>query len=126
MAGVAADGLVESVDIFPTLAELCGLTPPSGLSGTSFVPLIADAHKNGKPAVCGFWRDGRAHTLRTQQFRLVQWTSQPGRSYVLQTELYDHVSDPNETVNVAAENPEVVTDLLARLRERVPLLKLNK
>ena len=40
----------------------------------------------------------------------------PPQSQCAQVELYDHQLDPQETENVAAEHPELVTRLLAQLR----------
>ncbi len=39
------DSLVESIDVFPTLAELSGNEPPAGLQGESLVPLASGAAK---------------------------------------------------------------------------------
>jgi iduronate 2-sulfatase len=38
--GAVSDALVELLDVFPTLAELAGLTPPKELQGKSLVPLL--------------------------------------------------------------------------------------
>jgi arylsulfatase A-like enzyme len=121
--GIASDALIESVDIYPTLAELCGLRAPSRLSGVSFVPAISNPNADGKPAVFGFWRGGRAHSIRTPRYRLTQWTDGSDRTKVLQTELYDHDLDPDETANVAGEHLGIVQELSAQLRSTVPVLK---
>lgn len=120
--GIPAEGLVESVDIFPTLAELCGLPIPDELLGESFSQLLGDPQATGKQAVYGFWRNGRGHSIRTPRYRLTQWTAAEDTSNVVQSELYDHENDPNETVNVAGAHPEVVELLSQRLRRTVPLL----
>ncbi|WP_390173749.1 sulfatase [Novipirellula maiorica] len=48
--GKATDGLVELVDIYPTLCDLAGIEPPSHLEGTSFKPLIANPARAWKTA----------------------------------------------------------------------------
>jgi arylsulfatase A-like enzyme len=121
--GQPAHGLVETVDIYPTLADLCGLTPPGPLDGKSLVPLLANPAAPGKPAAFGFWAGGRAHTIRTDRYRFTQWTAPRDRSKVIQVELYDYQVDPNETRNVAAQHPDIVRKLTASLRATVPLLR---
>jgi len=114
--GQPADGLAETVDVYPTLADLCGLEPPEGLAGTSLRPMLEDPSHPGKDAARSFFRRGQldGNALRTDRFRLVEWRNRK-TGKVAQIELYDHQTDPGETRNVAAEQPEVVEELLARL-----------
>ena len=108
----AADGLVELVDVYPTLLELCQLPAAEGLEGISLAPLMSNPNRAWKKAAFSqFPRDrtGRRHrgagdvmgyALRTDRFRYVEWRE--GRSGpVLARELYDHRADPTEARNVA-------------------------
>jgi len=115
--GKPAEGLVESVDLYPTLAELAGLQPPTDLAGSSLVPMLNDADAPGKEGAmsCFFRGPHYAGTaLRTDRYRIVEWvntrTNQPA-----QVELYDHRTDPQENENIAGENPEIVKRLLRQL-----------
>ena len=114
-----AAGLVESVDLYPTLAELAALPAPAVADGRSFAPTLRDPAVATKDAVLHCFprgeRIGRA--LRTAQFRLVEWKvpGAPADSAIL--ELYDYENDPQETKNLAAEKPEVVAKLRAVLAE---------
>jgi uncharacterized sulfatase len=99
--GKTCDGLVELVDVYPTLVQLASLPAMSGLEGTSLVPLLADpadsAHawkKNAFTQVVHGEVVGRS--IRTDRFRYTEWDE--GRAGV---ELYDHDSDPHEYVNLA-------------------------
>ncbi len=111
--GRACPNLVETIDIFPTLVDLCGLPRPAELDGRSLRPQLADpAAPTTKPAL-SFWTGGQ-RTIRTERWRMIaQEASAPGTPPTV--ELFDMVSDPDEGRNVAAAEPAVVKDLLARL-----------
>jgi len=116
---------VEFVDVYPTLADACGLKAPPGLAGTSLVPLLRDPAASVKPvAISQYPRkagDGAdtavmGYSVRDDRWRLTVWR-EDGGSRVVATELYDERDDPNETRNLAAapEHASVVARLSAHL-----------
>jgi uncharacterized sulfatase len=109
--GKACSRLVEFIDIYPTLAELCGLSTPEGLAGRSFVPLLDAPELTWKEATFTQLMRGsvEGRTVRTERWRYTEWDG--GRQG---TELYDHGSDPGEYRNVAGEPRNAGT--LARLK----------
>jgi len=115
--GKPANGLVETIDLYPTLADLCGLEAPDDLPGASLRPLLDDPTHPGKDGAYSFFgrRGYFGKTLRTERYRVVEWVHQKTKK-VVQVELYDHQADPGETVNIAAEQPDLVRRLLERLR----------
>ena len=121
--GKHSDGLVELVDIYPTLVELAGLTPPEGLEGTSLSPWLDNPDAPGKkaaysevlrtgqaPLIRILLQNGRLHeplppgslsdqdtpgrSVRTERYRYTQWGDNES------AELYDHETDPHEFVNL--------------------------
>lgn len=117
--GEPASGLAQTIDLYPTLAELCGLPKPDTLQGLSLKPLLDDPAAKVHEAAFSFFGNGQ--TLRTERHRLVRWTDKE-TGKVLQTELYDHEKDPHESVNIAGnpENRELVERLLEQLEETTP------
>jgi iduronate 2-sulfatase len=114
--GEASHALVETVDIFPTLLDLCGLPAPGAFAGRSLRPqLDHPAAPTAKPAR-GFWSAGE-RTIRTDRWRLISHLKKAGHEAGV--ELFDMIADPHEARNVAAAEPAVVKDLLAQL-EQVP------
>ncbi len=118
-----AAGLVESVDLYPTLAELAGLPARSGLDGRSLVPQLRDPASPGAAHVLHCYpRSGGliGRALRTSTHRLVEWKVPGAASESAVIELYDYGSDPKEEKNVAAAVPETVAALRALLKEHYP------
>jgi iduronate 2-sulfatase len=114
--GEVSDALVETVDILPTLADLCGLEPPAGLDGVSLRPQLEyPARPSSKPARA-FWAGG-LRSVRTERWRLIE---HPGRGGAPDRyELFDYERDPHETRNHAGDQPELVAELL-RLAAPIP------
>lgn len=108
--GQTSAATVETVDLFPTLADLCDLPAPASLDGRSLRPQLDDpAAPSAKPAH-GFWTANQ-RTLRTDRWRL-SVDGKDGR-----IELFDYQTDPEETRNHAADYPDIVRELLAQLGE---------
>ncbi|HAU36573.1 MAG TPA: iduronate sulfatase [Phycisphaerales bacterium] len=119
--------LTEFVDIYPTLAELCGLPAPARTEGVSMVPLFEDPDRKWKSAAfsqyprpgASLGHDGRimGYSMRTDRYRYTEWQI-PGTGEVKARELYDLDKDPLSTVNLA-ENPaqaQTVADLHEKMK----------
>ncbi len=115
--GTASDALVELVDVYPTLVELCGLPTPKECEGLSMVPLFDSSGRPWKAAAFSQYPrayqgsrhrgsgDIMGYSIRTPDHRYVQWREgQTGR--ILARELYDHVRDPNEMRNLADDSSQ--------------------
>jgi len=97
-AGKASQALVELVDLYPTLADLCGLTPPSNLEGSSFRPLLSKPDQAWKKAAftVALRGTGLGRTIRTERWRYTQWDNE-GKI----VEMYDQQADPDDYFNLA-------------------------
>jgi len=114
--GRATSRIVEFVDLFPTLAELCSLPPPAGLAGASLRPLLDDpSASRQRPAFTQMLRAGNlmGRSVRTDRWRYTEWDE--GRAG---KELYDHSRDPHEMTNLAQDPARATTlqDLQRLLR----------
>ena len=86
---------VELLDLYPTLSELCGLPPRSGLDGHSLVPLLKDANAPRPwPAITTHNRGN--HSVRSERWRYIRYADGT-------EELYDHRNDPHEWKNLASD-----------------------
>ncbi len=115
--GTRTLALAESVDLYPTLCELAGLPVPKGLDGSSLTAVLRDPQAPGKKAVFHVYPRGNlmGRAVRTERYRLVEWKAiaQPASTAVL--ELYDYQTDPEETRNLSASQPDVAASLQALL-----------
>jgi len=121
-AGVT-EALVELVDIYPTLTELCGLPHPDHLHGTSMVPLLEDPIAPFKDAVYSRWYDGE--TVITDRFIYTEWLDKDRRAYARM--LYDLDSDPGENINVSElpENKALVERMSDLLQDNDTIVQGN-
>lgn len=112
--------LTELIDIYPSVCDLTGIAKPSHLQGTSFVPLLNNPTLAGKPHAVGRYRSG--DTIRTDQFRLSEFRSGNGSGNTIGSMLYDHRTDPDENLNIAARDEQraTVEALSERLRTTTP------
>ena len=99
-AGSVCQRPVESIDIFPTLLDLCGVPMPERLEATSMRPLLADPTRPWKKgALMGSGKRGRS--ICTERWRYNEYAKRgkrPGRA-----ELFDQQKDPGEFQNLAQD-----------------------
>jgi len=111
--GTRCNAVIELLDLYPTLVELCGLPkPPQNLEGTSLIPLLEEPGSAWKSAAF----TTRAYHLndfgiKTKEYTLVSREAEGVR-------LFDRKSDPFNLHDVSQAKPEVVEELLA-LRDQI-------
>ncbi len=134
--GKRTKALVELLDLYPTLAELCELQAPDELEGVSLVPLLNDPRRTVKPVALtqtprpnyprGKLPEIMGYSIRTNRYRYTEWRDfQSGQ--VRARELYDHQQDPAETMNVVGDNryAKDVERLAEQMRHTLRAGKLN-
>lgn len=122
-AGVASPRVVELLDLYPTLTELCSLTDPKGLEGKSFVSLLEEPERAWNNAALTVVNrtspDLLGRSVRTERYRYTEWGDEKT------AELYDHQADPREHHNLVQEPGQAETlkqlrSVLAQSRPKRP------
>jgi len=110
--GEVSDALVYLFDLYPTLAELCGIPVPDGIDGISLQPLVNGQSTDIRSSLFTAYR----HTIRavrTKEWKLIRY---PERDF---TQLFNLEKDPEELNNLAQqqewmEKSQELWQLLAR------------
>ena len=121
-AGQRTLALVELVDLYPTLAQLCALPLPKHLEGTNFAPLLEKPNQAWKKAAFSqYLRTGKppymGRSIRTDRWRYTEWHDLKKKP--AGQELYDELNDPQETTNLAGDPQytEIAKELSKQLLE---------
>ncbi len=125
--GVRWDKPVSSLDIFPTLCDLTGLSTPEACDGVSLAPVLKGKKNfDRKHPVLTIYRFDKkcglfngefisGYSLRTDDYRYICYTN--GFQ-----ELYDHRIDPNEFDNIAPANKQKCAEFKAMVDKELSLL----
>lgn len=121
VAGSSTKQLAETVDIFPTLADLAGLPAPKGpqpIDGVSLVPVLKDSTARVRDhAYHAYPKQKLGRAIRTERYRLVEWRKLTEPVTSAEYELYDYKTDPHETKNLVKDLPQVAERLKATLAQ---------
>lgn len=130
--GKTTDSLAELVDLYPTLASLAGVDDDLSqrLEGDDLAGVVAEPTVSVKDAAftqhpqpfygsAKNWR-ARGYSVRTADWRYTEWRSTETGD-LMARELYDHVRDPGETRNVAADHNDIVESHARRLAKQFAL-----
>lgn len=111
-----SDALSQQIDIYPTLAELCGLAVPKHVQGKSLAKVLADPEQTVHQEV--YCTNKKGHLLRTARWAYLSWRDGTA-------ELYDMVKDPRQFTNLAEQKQyaPAVAELSKRLREKLETIK---
>lgn len=109
--GKKVTAIAETVDIYPTLMDLCGIDITHQIDGQSLVPLMESNTSDQGQVAYSYFRQGIS--MRTGQYRLTHYFREEAPTL----ELYDYHNDPYETENIAHKRPEVIKRLLPLLRQ---------
>ena len=115
--GLKISSLVRTVDVAPTVLDLLGLPSLDDVQGVSLRPLLEGASQDLE--LVGYGESIEPHvTFGTSILRYVR----EGRwKYIhkVEPELFDLMTDPGETDNLAAAHPEIVERLRVRLSKLI-------
>jgi iduronate 2-sulfatase len=114
--------IVESLDVYPTVAEFCDVKPPKNLAGKSLLPLLKNPERSWDRSAYTQVRRGSTnnffmgYSVRTERWRYTEWDGGTRGA-----ELYDHDNDPREHTNLAvdekyAKQVSAMRKLLQRIR----------
>ena len=106
---VVIDDQVRTLDLMPTVLDLCECPSPPGMKGSSLVPLWEADSGESDPriAISEMWRDSwHIIAVRTDKYKYIWDNRRPEKPL-----LFDLEVDQEEKKNLAFQSPEVVSDL---------------
>jgi len=114
--------IVQTLDLYKTLADLCGLPAPAGIEGRSLAPLLQDptAAWDHPAYTVYFGNKVLARSVRTERWRYAEWGDAQDQAMLI-----DMVSDPVQTRNLI--NDPASTQIVQQMKTLLsPLEKTNE
>jgi len=105
-AGKTSESPIYFADIMPTLASLCGATPPTGIDGLDFSPTMMGGDQPQLADRFFYWEFDK-NGLQRQAARWRHWKA-IRNPYTKPLELYDLAADIGEEHDIAASHPKIV------------------
>lgn len=117
--GKASPRVVEAVDLYATLADLCDLPRPQGVIGESLKPLLNNPRAKWNHPAYTVTKSGDTvgKAVRTERWRYAEWPNSKDGSAML----FDRQKDPHELKNLANDpaHDKVAREMKALL-DRMP------
>ena len=109
-AGRRTAAMCYLFDVLPTLGAMCGVKAPATSEGRDFSAVLRDPSHPGRPALMFAYRDVQ-RAVRDERWKLIRYPQ------IDRTQLFDLVSDPDETRDLAADpaQAERISELTRRL-----------
>jgi choline-sulfatase len=129
--GRVVNGLVEFIDLMPTILDVCGVRHQEGLQGRSLMPLLAGKASKGRDYVFSEYLFGWEEAMiRTDRWKFIYTKGDIDRTDGYETaypkpgkmkRLYNVIKDPDEMTNLAGrrEYQRIVSELQQKLYERL-------
>jgi len=107
--GSTSDHISANWDYFPTLMELIGESPPTGIDGISFAPTLLGKETQRAHEVL-YWELRNQQAVRAGDWKLVRKADRKPRK--IRTELFNLKQDISETTNLAESRPRMLQKML--------------
>ncbi len=114
-AGTRVRSLVEFIDIYPTLCDLCQLEIPEHVEGESALAVMREPSLPGKPFAISRYK--RGDSIHDGRYRYSEYSDKTGA--VTGAMMFDHRTDPSEDKNVVSEKSETANGLATALHDRM-------
>ena len=110
-SNIKNETILETIDIYPTLMELCGIEIEHQIDGESFKEILFQPEMIKSDTAISYYNHGVS--MRTDRYRITKYF----RKEKPKIELYDHKLDSLETINIASKEASVIKELMPALRK---------
>ncbi len=117
------DSFVELLDLYPTVAKLCGLEVPAHVQGKDISAMLDDPTVTVRDAAFSVAPSRKGFLLRESRWAFIQYNEDASGGI----ELFDTIADPQQFTNLAGltEHQSTVARLRAKLAQKLTEVRNN-